>query len=277
MSMRVMTWNLLKGGQDSGSCGRLDRVVRVVRLQAPDIVLFQEASKFNTEGNRLLHELENAFDMHGYLALANTGYHLAAYVRRSEWVKHSHVDTEKYFHGLLGLDLVLNDSHLLVLDVHLCPHSPETRLWEARNLASYASNATQVLIAGDLNSLDPYDNHTDSLTQMPDHYRARYVLPGKENLPDTRVTRTLEDAGFVDLGHRLGKDDFTIPTKLPVYGSNFGKLRLDYVYATEPLASATTDVRVLRNDVTDQASDHYPIVVDFALTGSHADPQAATS
>jgi exodeoxyribonuclease-3 len=269
MFMRVMTWNLLKGGQDAGSCDRLNRVVRVVRLQAPDIVLFQEATHFNTGGNHLLHELGNALDMQGYLALANTGYHLAAYVRRSEWVQHYRVDTGKFFHALLSLDLLLHDGiRLLVLDTHLCPDSPDTRLREAQNLASYASKGEHVLMAGDLNSLDPYGNHADSLARMPDHYRSRYVLPGMKTVPDTRVTRTLENAGFVDLGHRHGEEDFTIPTKLPVYGSEFGKLRLDYVYATEPLASTATDVRVIRTNTTDQASDHYPIVVDFALAHS---------
>jgi exodeoxyribonuclease-3 len=267
--MRLITWNTLNGGQDGQLSDRLRRVVEVVRREEPDIVLLQEVRGFESNGHYILHDVENELDMRGFFASTDTGYHLASYIHRDQRVTASEVDNRNFFHAMLRLDLSFGeDLHLNIINTHLCPHSSLTRLAEAQHLARFAAVGSHVFVAGDFNSLDPYTDYSDALQQMPAHYRARYLVPGDASTPDTRVARTLEVAGFVDTGYLCGEGKYTIPTSLPVYGCEFGKLRLDYVYATASLASSVTDFRIVRTDLADKSSDHYPVVVDFDLAES---------
>jgi exodeoxyribonuclease-3 len=262
--MRIVSWNLLNGGQDDASSERLERIVGLLREQNPDVVLLQEATGFALDGRRLLYHVENSLDMRGFLAIAkNTGYHLATYVRRGQRVGRYEVDANNFFHAMLRVELLLTDTvRLHLINAHLCPHSSQVRVIEAQHLARYAAKGAHLLIGGDMNSLDPHEDHRLALGQMPAHYRARYLTPGDDSMPDTRVGRSLEAAGLIDIGYERGDQGYTIPTSLPVYGADFGRLRLDYMYLSPALVDVVTNYRVVRTDLADQCSDHYPIMID---------------
>jgi len=265
--MRIVSWNLLNGGQDGISTERLDRVISMLRVQNPDVVLLQEANGFAVEGQRLLHHLENSLDMRGFLAIAKTGYHLATYVRRGQAVRSHEIDSTNFFHTMLKVELLLAEATSLhLINAHLCPHASQVRLIEAQHLVRYARHGTagdHVLIGGDFNSLDPHQDHCEALKQMPPHYRVRYLMPGDDQQADTRVGRSLEFAGLIDIGYQRGDQSYTIPTHLPVYGADFGRLRLDYMYLSPAFADLATDYSVIRTDLTDECSDHYPIMIDI--------------
>lgn len=100
------------------------------------------------------------------------------------------------------------------------------------------------------------------------HHRARYTRPdGKA--ADRRVLQTLEGAGYVDIAHKLGAH--TTPT-VPGAGfphAEFVPFRADYFLASAALSPGAKSYEVTRNEQTDRASDHYPIVAEFtAIPGS---------
>ena len=264
--MRIVSWNILNGGQDGTSTERLECAISVLRDEQPDVVLLQEANGFALHGQRLLYHIENSLNMRGFLAVANTGYNLAMYLRRDQAVTSYDVDATHFFHASLNVELVLPGSPgLSLVNAHLCPHSSEVRAIEAQHLARYAAMDSYVLIGGDLNSLDPHQEHSTALDTMPPHYRARYLVPGEGQQPDTRVGRILEVAGLIDIGYARSDPTYTIPTYLPVYGNEFGRLRLDYMYASSAFAELVTDYRVIRNAQTDKCSDHYPITIEVCV------------
>jgi endonuclease/exonuclease/phosphatase family metal-dependent hydrolase len=264
--MRVMTWNLFNGGQDAPDRGRLARIVDIVRRAQPHVAVFQEARDFHVGGQRLLHQLEEDLDMRGFLAVAASGYHLAAYVQRSRDVTYCEFDAEHFHHALLRLGVTLIDgSQMHVLGAHLHPRGSATRLAEAQRVVNLVPAADRTVVVGDLNSLDHHRDHTQLLAELPPEYRARYTLGGDDTVADTRVTQTLEAAGLVDLGYHLAEDGDTFPTGLDDLSREVAKMRLDYIYASEELAALAVDIRVITSPEIKRASDHYPVVADFDL------------
>jgi exodeoxyribonuclease-3 len=266
--MRVLTWNILNGGADARGPGRLDRILSVIGEQRPDIAVLQEAKHFELDGHRPVFLMENTLGMRGVLAEAQTHQHVLLLIRKDIELLDCHVDSRSFHHALVRVRLRLAEgTELRVLGTHLCPHGALNRLLEAQRLTNYARAEEFVLLMGDLNSVDHHGRYANAVAALPAHYRARYVLPGTRDEPDTRVTATLEAAGFVDVPHTFGQgaDRPTAPTELTSAGGEFDGMRVDYIYASERLAGLVTGARVLMTDTTATASDHYPVVAEFAL------------
>jgi len=68
----------------------------------------------------------------------------------------------------------------------------------------------------------------------------------------------LEQAGYVDLFRRLHPGE-------PGHTFSRPGLRLDYVFATEDLASRAVSCDVVRTPPADVASDHYPLMADIDI------------
>jgi exodeoxyribonuclease-3 len=166
-------------------------------------------------------------------------------------------------HAAASAVVPAGDVLLTVVGTHLNPFSPYRRMREARWLAArYASRRKLVLLAGDLNSLDPGTDHTNELAGLNSLYRRRHQAA--DGTPDTRAMAAFADAGFVDLWRGDG-DGHTVPTS-EGGGHEFSRMRLDYVLASPPLARLAASVRVVRGDETEYASDHYPVVAQLDLT-----------
>ncbi len=265
--MRVMTWNILTGGVNADSTSRLERIEAVLTQARPDVVALQEANHFNARRNALLRRLGRSLGLRGYLAQARSGYHVALFVQPTWTVEQVSTQTRQMHHALLHVRVRPPASPPLALfSCHLSPFDAQTRLQEVEAiLARLQSLPSEVeaLVMGDLNCLDHHRDHTDLANHMSARELASYLTP--QGQQDERVTRRLEQAGLVDLGWHLEPDPdaFTVPTSLGRHTKEFIRTRLDYLWATAGLASRATHYHVLRTPDTDQASDHYPLVVDF--------------
>jgi exodeoxyribonuclease-3 len=120
------------------------------------------------------------------------------------------------------------------------------------------------LLAGDFNSASPHDPEPEGFDELPAHHRARYLADDLRT-SDRSVLAQLEAAGWVDIGHKLrGADVPTVPTA-SFTGTEFAVMRCDYTMATQALARHATCYEVIRNPITDMASDHYPVLTNFEL------------
>jgi len=121
-------------------------------------------------------------------------------------------------------------------------------------------------VAGDFNSVSPYDPEPIGWETLPSHFQARYLsLDGKT--ADKRILETLYLAGFSDIAHRFQQHtEATVPGKA-FKGTEFIPFRSDYSLASAALAETAISYAVIKNDHTDMASDHYPVVAEF---GSHS-------
>jgi exodeoxyribonuclease-3 len=260
MTLTVMTYNIKNGGRG----GRLPAITRVIAEVRPDIVALQELEHFHRHGGRLMHHLASATGMRPYLSRSwFGGQSVAILVRNPAAVRSAGQVRRPFHHAAAELTVDTDRDQLTVISTHLYPFSGTRRLWEARWLATRADPERMVLLMGDLNSLDPWTDHTEPLRALPPHHRSRHLL--RTGGVDTRAVRALAEAGFVDVCRQVGTREHTVPTKHGG-GHEFSRMRLDYILGTDPIARLATTCRVVSGGESETASDHYPVVAQFDLT-----------
>ena len=72
------------------------------------------------------------------------------------------------------------------------------------------------------------------------------------------------DFGFIDPLKKISKSfEYTVPSAFNKDIDHFDKLRLDYILTTKDLEKSIKDIRIIRNEKTDEISDHYPITIEL--------------
>ncbi|GIE32956.1 hypothetical protein Ait01nite_060010 [Actinoplanes italicus] len=258
MTLRLMTWNIKNGGGD-----RLPEIIRVINREQPDVLCLQELQHFQRYGASRLRELSEATGMTAHLARSVLAQPVAVLVRPPLRIRRRSSVSWRLHHAAAVVVADTAAGPLTVVSAHLNPFSPYRRYREATWLAArYGSARHMVLIAGDMNGLDPDGDHSATLDAVHSLYRQRHL--GPDGSPDTRAVAAFRESGFTDLWQAVGEGDGrTVPTGFA--GREFGTMRLDYLLASPPLAARVKHARVIRDEVTDHASDHYPVLVGTDL------------
>ncbi|SAK89435.1 Endonuclease/Exonuclease/phosphatase family protein [Caballeronia arationis] len=266
-TLTVLTYDTLFAGRDGGTDRRARAQIELLNEYRPDVFLMQEAKGFNASGGVWLYALEQQIGMRGFLAIApRTGQNVAIFIREPLKPLSFDVDGTHFHHALATLKVAVpgSDQPITFISAHLCPNGPEVRRREAAYLAVQAAPDPLTLATGDFNSASPHDPEPEDWAALAAHHRARYLAEDLEGL-DRSVLAHLEAAGWVDLGHQL---DFsrvpTVPTTA-YRNVEFATMRCDYLLASETLANRARSYQVIRNDITDAASDHYPVVATFEV------------
>jgi exodeoxyribonuclease-3 len=246
--MRIMSWNILVGGQD-----RLDAIVTVLRRERPDLLALQELRGFDRRRHERMRTLADAVGMTPHLARSIFGQPVAVLVRPPLRIARHKSYSWQFHHAAAAVTLT---DGLTFVSTHLNPYSGYRRYREATWLA--ARFRGPVVIAGDMNSLDPHTDHSAALAGLP---VARRHLRS-DGTVDTRAIAAYERAGLRDLWRTAGAGEgLTVPTTIG--GHEFGPMRLDYLLATPAVAGRVREMRVLRDDQTAKASDHFPVRADL--------------
>ncbi|GAA1820016.1 endonuclease/exonuclease/phosphatase family protein [Planosporangium flavigriseum] len=262
MALTVMTYNIRNGGRDSRG-SRLDAITEVVTAHRPDVLALQELAHFPRDGGRRLRQLADAVGMRPHLVRSWLGGQpVAVLVRNAAAVISTGRIRRPFHHAAAEVTVATDRGPLTVISTHLYPFSGGRRRWEARWLAPRADRERMVLLMGDLNSLDPWTDHTERLRALAPQHRSRHLRRGGD--VDTRAVQVLADAGFVDLCRQVGAADHTVPTGYA--GHEFSRMRLDYILGTEPVARLVRSCRVGSGGAAETASDHYPVVASLDLT-----------
>ncbi|MFI1994422.1 endonuclease/exonuclease/phosphatase family protein [Actinoplanes sp. NPDC020271] len=257
--MRFMSWNIKTGGVDRGQRFRLPAIAEVIAAEKPDILCLQELRDFTRNDGRRMTELAGAVGMTAHLARSLIGMPVAVLVRDPLRFTHTASVTWRLHHAAAVAVIATGGEPLTVVSAHLNPFSPFRRMREARWLA--ARYVDYVVVAGDLNGLDPVSDHTAALESQPLLFRKRHLYP--DGRVDSRALAAFASAGLVDLWGTAGRGDGrTVPTTQGG-GREFGGMRLDYALASPSVAAHAHDMRVIRGGPSEHASDHYPIRVDL--------------
>ncbi|WBB81696.1 endonuclease/exonuclease/phosphatase family protein [Micromonospora sp. WMMD882] len=262
--LRVITWNIRTGGRDRGGPDRLDRVVRVVTEQRPDLLAVQELRGFDRDGTA--DRFAEAVGMRAYLVRSRFGQPVAVLVRPPWRARAAGPVRRPFHHAAQRVTVDTAAGPLTVVSAHLDPYRGWRRRVEAGWLAAAVRRAPGelALLAGDLNTLEPGVDHTARIARLPAAYRSRH-LRRDGRTPETRAVARLRRAGLVDLFDRAGDGPpETAPTACGG-GVEFSGMRLDYLLGTPALAALARGCRVARGGETEHASDHYPVVVDLDL------------
>ena len=205
MTLRLMTWNIKNGGGD-----RLDAIMAVIRRERPDVLALQELRGFDQP--RRMGAFAGRIGMTPHLARSAFGQPVAVLVRPPLGMTARAAVRWRLHHAAAVAVVPTAAGPLTVVSTHLNPFAPYRRMREARWLAArYGSARRLVVLAGDLNALDPGTDHTEELAGLAPRYRRRHQDPGGG--ADTRAIAAFAAAGFVDLWAPLGAGDGrTAPT-----------------------------------------------------------------
>lgn len=157
------------------------------------------------------------------------------------------------------------DARLDIFSVYLDDLSEDTRVIQANKLLEYIDPKTPTIVMGDLNTFKRTD--LDQLNPLIDKFF--------QNNPSLRkgyqgVLNDMKRGDAIEILEKHGLRDSspqtipTAPSKISpaIVGDPF--LRLDYAFVSAGLN--TTNFQVVRDPVFGQASDHYPIVFECALS-----------
>lgn len=267
MKLTVLTYNTLFAGRYGSDERRARAQVGLINELRPDVFLMQEAKGFEANGGAWLYTLEHQIGMRGFLAVApRTGQNVAIFIREPLRAVRFDADGTHFHHATATLQVALpdTDQRISFVSAHLCPNGPEVRRREVAYLAAQAAPDTLTLMTGDFNSASPHDPEPEDWPTLAPHHRVRYLADDLKGI-DRSVLAQLEAAGWVDLGHRL--DPHTVPT-VPTTAYRdveFATMRCDYLLASQALAATARSYQVIRNAVTDVASDHYPVLATFEV------------
>jgi exodeoxyribonuclease-3 len=246
--IRLLSYNVLEGATP----GRLSAVLRVVKSARADAVALQEARYWRRNRREIFREVSRRLRMRGILAHANSGFDLAVFTRLPLLGSRNYGRNTAWLHTAVSVDLRCPSGETLALfNVHLRPDMPGRRE-EARLLREWLRDYRDryCAVCGDFNSLTTGDP------------LARQLL-----WPGSQLERP--PAGIISAIRREGwRDCFRLRNpRLPGYTLGAGRrvARVDYIFASKPLARRLHACRVHRHPDLRAASDHSPIWADFDL------------
>jgi exodeoxyribonuclease III len=250
MTLTLVTWNIKTGG----SGGRLDAITALLARERPDLLALQELRGFE----RRIGGFADRLGMVPHLARSVFGQPVAVLVRPPLAVQRRVAVGWRLHHAAAAATVATTAGPLTLVSTHLNPFSPERRRREATWLAArFGSRRGMTLLAGDLNGLAPGADHGAALAGLPDLYRKRHL--NRDGTVSTAALGAFERAGWADTWRTAGAGDGeSVPTTRGG-GHEFGPMRLDYVLGTPAVAGRVRELRVLRGEEAEYASDHYPL------------------
>ncbi|HYI00551.1 endonuclease/exonuclease/phosphatase family protein [Hyalangium sp.] len=261
MTLKVMTFNVLFGGQD-----RFEAILGVLDRTRPDVLVLQECLWWEA-GDRL-HQVAEVLGVpadasHVHLGTARPRgsgrrYHVALASRRPLRAIHLHNDPRQIGHCLIQSQFDSREP-VTFFGTHYDAHHEDPRLVEARYLCDLLDPITfregLYLLAGDLNSLsrrDPY----------PPDFAGRVRAAGTDKYghpPRFSVLETLESFGWVDTLYHRGPPAEWVTARRQNNGVQID-YRTDYILASPRMAE-----RLIGAEVVDvgEASDHHAVLATF--------------
>jgi len=250
---RFLTYNIKDGGVH-----REPFILEVLQHVSPDIVILQEVMSI-----AIVESLAESLSMHCFFAEGNSSRHLALLSRYPISSADSISPFPPIKRTILDASIDLGDDHQLqIYGVHLVAHPAFPfewwRTWELSVLARTASHCQSgaCLIAGDFNAVDPADRVV--MDRLPHHVKKmlrwqrgrvlRMAMTKMRSIPYTDSFRHLHPSA----------DGYTFPTPKP-------NVRFDYVFVSADLKPKLRRCDVVMDiPAVHKASDHYPVVVEYA-------------
>ncbi len=252
MLLRVMTYNILDGGQD-----RENDILTVIQTANPEVVIIQEVIDED-----IFQSLARKLEMKHFVGKSNKERKVSLLSRLPIENFKSHHPSIPIWHNFIEAKVRLPSGETFrLIGVHLKANPwIGFELWrflEIRYITTYIRQYSNdpCLIAGDFNTVAPKDRIITST--MPN--RLKFILWLQGNRVYRFAIRSLISSGFVDCFRLKNPNDdgFTLPPPAP-------NTRLDYIFVNQSMEKYIKNCWVVRepNNIT-KASDHYPVMVEL--------------
>jgi endonuclease/exonuclease/phosphatase family metal-dependent hydrolase len=244
--VRLLSYNIRYGGS-----GREEALTTVIRAAAPDVVVFQEATK-----PEVIEHLAASTGLTHWRT--RRGESLACMSR--EPLEHVSWHLPRVSRHAF-LEIVPAGQRWRIFGVHLSAvHAAWTerrRSYELRALlvAIQQHQAGPHILVGDFNTLAP--GELLDFRKLPTRLRALVWLSGGRIR--WRTIQAVLDAGYADAFRHLHPDTvgYTFPTWDP-------HVRLDYLFVPRPFVDRVTSCEVITGGDVAAASDHRPLTAELA-------------
>lgn len=255
MSLRVMTYNILNGGEN-----RESYISDVIQTAQPDVVIFQEVYS-----EEFLKRLTASLGMTYFIGEGNKHRKVALLSKLPIRDFQSSYPVFPIWRNVIDADIEYEPAKTIkVIGVHpIANLGIMFEIWrwrEAIYITNHARNYqnTFCLIAGDFNAIAP--GETVRINTMPSWLKWTIYLQGNR-VYHFSIAKLLS-AGFTDCFRVLNSDaGFTLPPPSP-------NSRLDYIFANAKLRPYLKKCWVVREPGSvNLASDHYPVMAEFSFTG----------
>lgn len=256
---KILSYNILEGLKGDSTVEA--EFAEWVKKIDPDIIGFQEMNNFT---QAKIQKFAAQYG-HNYAVLSKTeGYPVAL------TSKYPIVNVQKVTDNMHHVYLVANINNINVIVIHFSPSSYQKRQMEVKEILARADlfpENEMTLILGDFNSLSERDaafyGKEDLNAQKEREKKESHIRNLNNGQFDYSVINAIEKAGFQDILLKFHLDfQPTFPTVK--YKAIISK-RIDFVYVNPELGKTAISADIIRDNVTDNISDHYPVFVTFDL------------
>lgn len=241
--LKVLSYNILEGGT-----GRLSTIASIIGQQQPDVVALLEANRHSS-----ILSLAKELRMHSAFGQANSAFHVA-WLSRLPIQQQTNHRLPVLAKTLLEIRVLWGGASLPLFATHLGSHhdrhQPAEEVPALLEVLRPLANTPHLLV-GDFNALHP----DDEVGRPP--YGGAKQREAAQDEPRPAI-RSLLEAGYIDCYRRLHPQEpgYTYPAAA-------AWLRLDYVFASAPMAERLLACDVIRGAIVERASDHCPIWAEF--------------
>lgn len=255
LCMRILHYNIFRGGDD-----RLPVIAKFVQQCNPDILGILEANSWEQQSFAMLAYFSHLAALpFTDISVAESDFSLVT-LAKNQPTKFIH-EFDGFHHALSGAVITLqNNATLAVLFYHANPYSEEARVLEVQRIAKFTRQFTHAVVMGDFNALSPHDpyNHPELLAALQ---VANIKKFGTTSLTFDAIT-AFEKEGMVDVAITLNAPhESTAPTSFNFDAMHQVPVRLDYAFVTPSLVPFLEKIEVMKNEITEHASDHYPLLL----------------
>jgi len=164
-------------------------------------------------------------------------------------------------HSILKAEFPFENQNFTIIGIHLSPGAENQRLAEIKKIITLAKQENNPIVIGDFNSLSPEDEY-DEKELLAILKQKKITKFGDTPLKWTVITAML-NAGFIDIGKKYAQlpIEYSVPTESNTDIDHFTKIRLDYAFTTREFEKQIVDTKILRDEITEQASDHFPLLL----------------
>jgi len=253
-----MTYNILNGAVDT-----FEKVSNVISTEQPDILVINEANGFDLDGESKLKSLSEIIDLpyHDLALCGDGGEYNVAILSREPLAGVSHLDG--FARAAIGIELTTKLGTVSLIGTHLSPFGEKERIAEIKRIIKAQEKYDHKIVLGDLNSLSPKDDYDPAMVFAFNAMQTK-KFTAKERLIFDAIN-TFSEASYVDPAVITGQQKiYTAPTSINEFQAH-SNMRLDYVLMSPRVADKLKAYKVIKNDISGHASDHYPVVVELNL------------
>ena len=246
-TLRLLSYNIQRGGT-----GREDAIVAIIRSRDPDIVVLQEATAPDVI-ERLARE--TGLSQWAAMPRLSLGFISRLPIAHHQWHR-------PRFSRHAFLEIVPQGMAVRVFGVHLsavfAAWTERRRMFELHALLRTIRQHQEGFhaLVGDFNTVTP--GELLDFRPLPQKVRTTVWLSGGQIR--WRTIQIVKDAGYADAFRSLhpGDPGLTLPTAAP-------QVRLDYLFVPSAHLSRVLTCEVVRGDLAQQASDHFPLFSELRV------------